>query len=176
VRTNFQFIDLGDHSQVSIEKRAHRLDSASRIKYCTFTFPADREDKEEKRSFVRDRRICEQIAERLRADGFDVSKTRRGKPRGAVLNVKFDGFDVTIILDANRLKRSVKCNVLTWTHASRWRRVSPELVADEWARTRKALEKVLRRDREASSLSWLTEDELAGQDKISDSELPSSTA
>ncbi len=135
----------------------------------SFTLPLDPNDSEKKkRSQVRDLRICNEIADRMRGEGFEVGKAGRGKPWGAVLTFSVSKFKVIVMLDAKRLPRNVKCDVLTWTHTSRWRPVPSEAVENGWAHTLNALEKVLRQDLRAESLTRGTEDELADQQKLKD--------
>jgi hypothetical protein len=126
----------------------------------SFTLPLDPSDSEKKkRSPVRDLSICNEIADRMRAEGFEVGRARRGKPWGAVLTFSVSKFKLMVMLDAKRLPRTVKCDILTWTHASRWRPVPPEVVENGCAQILKALEEVLRRDLRAESLTRGTEDE-----------------
>src|SRR4051812_12872371 len=74
-------------------------------RHFSFTIPLDPDDKEKKRSRARNLHICNEIAARLRVKGFEVSNARPGKPRGAVVRVSSDKFEVVAILDANRLPR-----------------------------------------------------------------------
>jgi hypothetical protein len=168
---NFQFLNLANGGKLprpaTVERRRPRCFS--------FTVPPDSEDREtKKRSQIRDLRLCNQIADLLRAQGFDVRKAARGKPRGAVLTISVDKFKVIVMLDAKRLPRLVKCDVLTWTSTSRWRVVPAPVVEDGWERTLKALEQVLRQDLNASSLRRVTEDDLIDQEKKDLSALPNS--
>jgi hypothetical protein len=168
VGSNFQFLNIAGGGKVfpptTVDRKAH-----SRF---SFTLPLDPNDSEKKkRSQVRDLGICNEIADRMRAEGFEVARARWGKPWGALLTFSLSKFSVMVMLEAKRLPRTVKCDVLTWTRTSRWRPVPSEVVESGLARTLKVLEKVLRQDLRAESLKWGTEDELAGPHKPKDPEL-----
>jgi hypothetical protein len=111
------------------------------------------------KSGSRDVQIMNLLSGRLGTQGFQVSGARPGKPRGAVSTIKFDGHNVTVWLVATRIGELVRCDVLTWSHKARWRRIYPQVIADELEQVCAALEKILRLDPKASSLARLTEDE-----------------
>jgi len=108
----------------------------------------------------RDVQILNQLSSRLRAQGFQVSEAGPGKPRGAVSTIRFDGYSVTVLLVATRIGEFVRCDVLTWSHKARWRRISSHVIAEEWEQACAALEKILRLDPKVSLLARLTENEL----------------
>ncbi len=146
--SNFQFLNIAGGG-----KPFPPMTVGRRKQSCfSFTLPLDPNDNEKKkRSQVRDLSICNVIAERMRARGFELGKARRGKPWGAVLTFSVSKFKIKVMLDAKRLPRTVKCDVLTWTHMSRWRPVPSDVVEDGWAHSLKALEETLRRDLGAQS-------------------------
>lgn len=148
-----QFLNLGLSDETPISVKA-LVGQGTRSKHFKFSLPLDPEDHLEKRSHTRDIRICDGIAERLSAEGFSCEKAGRGKPRGAVLRVKFAGFTVTLMLDANRQPRYTKCNGLTWTNTLQRHPATPEEIAEGWARTRQTFENVLRESFEATSFEW----------------------
>jgi hypothetical protein len=158
VGSNFQFLNIAGGGKPLSPGPVGRK-TQSRF---SFTLPLDPGDVgEKKRIQVRDLSICNQIAERMRAEGFDVGMAKPGKPWGAVLTFSISKFKVIVMLHAKCLPRTVKCDVLTWTSTSRWRPVPLQAVEDGWVHTLNALEKVLRRDLRAESLTRRAEDELA---------------
>jgi hypothetical protein len=159
VGANFQFLNIAGGGKPF---RTTIFDRKTRNCF-SFTLPLDPNDSEKKkRSQARDLSICNEIADRMRAEGFGVGKAGRGKPWGAVLTFSVSKFKVMVMLDAKRLPRTVKCDVRTWTHTSRWRPVPSKVVENGWSHTLKALEKVLRQDLRAESLTRGSEDGLAG--------------
>jgi hypothetical protein len=174
---DLQFLNLAgpDRDVRASRVRSRTTRDDNKVRNClSFTIPHELDDNEAKRSRVRHLRICNKIADRLRAEGFEVGKPRPAKPWGAAFSIKLDGLTVVAMLVASRLPCFVKCDVLTWTRPSRWRRIPSQVVASEWERTRTAIEKVVRQDLKADSPQWLTENELVDQEEAGDSPSPPS--
>jgi hypothetical protein len=162
MRGNLQLLHLADSDPDAAVAR-----NRNEIKNCfSFTIRDDRVGEEEKRSHASDLRICNTIADGLRAEGFDASKAGPGKPRGAAFTVKISGFKVIVLLSARHLGRSFKCDALTFTHTPLLRRISSRAIADEWTRTRNAMDKVVRERLQADSIDWLSEDQLADRQTL----------
>jgi len=104
------------------------------------------------------RRVCDGLADGMRSLGFDTSKARPGKPWDSVFRVRFEGFRFVVMLVAKARPRVVSCKIQTWTSCSRWKHVSADVIASDWARTYSALENVLLHDFKADSLKWIIEE------------------
>jgi len=154
---NLQFLNLDGRGKTPIPVNAVRTERINRARCFKFTLPPNPEDALAKRSYVRDIRICDAIAQRLRQKGFVVGKAKRGKPWGAVFCVSFEGFSVTIMLNANCQPRHIKCDGITWIGTARRHPAAPKIVDGGWATTRQALEAILCEDFGARSFEWKDE-------------------
>jgi hypothetical protein len=153
MRERFQFLNLSDPGLPvsSAEPKAKTTGPESSV---FFTIPYDPDDAEQDtKSQDRDLRICEKIAEGLRAEGLQVSKAARLKPWGAGTHTELARFELMLWLVAKRRLTRVDCYVST--HA---RPHNPsQYFTTQWVRARAAMQKVIRRDLNADSLQWMTE-------------------
>jgi len=103
--------------------------------------------------------IFRKLANRLRAQGFDVSQAKSGSACDAIFTTRFSEFRVIAIILAKRSVGVVECDVLTWCLRPFWRHVIPQVVSESWIRTCSAMEQILRENPSITSLQRLSENE-----------------
>lgn len=166
MREDFQFLNLSNPTNPVQQKNPSPAQEDRSIKILAFTMPLAAGGSEaEERNQARDQRLCTKIADELRAQGFDTGKVGPAKPWGAAFSVGFNRFTVEVMFISRRLSPFLKCEILTWASPSRWRRVHSESVLNEWARLQNAIEGGVRQILRGESARWVTDNELAEEEK-----------
>jgi hypothetical protein len=127
----------------------------------TFTLPVD-SGPEIARSPFRDPVGLEAmvfVADRMRTDGFKVTRVRPGSYYCAGFDVRLPEFHVKATLDAERTDGILDCILDTHCSTLLWRSVPPEVVSNGWIRCCSAIEGILRQYPGTTSLLWLTQEE-----------------
>src|SRR5580704_3506704 len=101
--------------------------------------------------------ISGKIADGLRAKGFRITEPVHGKPEGAeVFDVRLSGFDVVVVIFPEGASELHEYRMRTSCLRPFWRRVPHQSVSEGWIHVCAAIEKTLREDLKAASISWLT--------------------
>lgn len=140
-----------------------RVTASKQFEGCfAFAVPNDRQNELGSKLF-RDPigpQILRKVAHDLQRLGFHVTEPKPGKACDAGFEIRFDRFDVTIILLARRQSDRIKCVILTWLARSLWRRSWPSSAESDWTHVCDTLEQVLRENTTVTALERLTRTEL----------------
>jgi hypothetical protein len=110
-----------------------------------FSMPIGRKNRQ-KRSLFRDPvalDIFRRVAKGLSEDGFKVTEAKPGKACVAAFSIRFPTLEVTAVLDASWRGENIQCRIWTHCYVPFWRKLSPELVSQNWICACTAIEKVL---------------------------------
>lgn len=120
----------------------------------SFAIPKEPTDWEKPRSKIRDLRISEELAQKLRSEGFEVSKVAPSKPWGATFRVNQGELTIAVILAAKCCPTIIQCDVLTFTRAEPEGSLDFEAVAFRWAHLAEVMERIIRRDFQGNAFVW----------------------
>jgi hypothetical protein len=103
--------------------------------------------------------VLRDLAERLGAEGFTVTEAKPGKACDGGFSIRFEKFDVEVVIAAQRRADVADCWILTWCIKHIWKRASERLVSERLEAACTSIGRALAENPKVASLHRMTQDE-----------------